>query len=167
MSYLIPANKLYFFKDRLLLYFKNNNRDFVFFSTPFFMFKEDKKFNFLFSNKFDYSKFLSNLKNLLKINLNIFFIKFKLKGLGYRFKKFSKYLYRFYFTRTSYIYFHKPDNVLVKHRKKRVILLSFNKQVLNDIFIHILNLHKVGPYNRRGFVYPRNIIVKKPGKKVT
>lgn len=125
-----------------------------------------KKIIVIFANKYNFFTFLLHLR--LKLNeLNkIYFLKFRLKGLGYRFRKISNSLFRFYFTRTNYIYFHKPKNIIVKSRKKKVIILSNNKSHLHLVFSHLMLLHTTGPYNRRGFMYPRKIIYLKPGKKV-
>lgn len=168
MKYLLPIKNIKLDKDLISIQFKNNNIDTIFLSCAFLydVDKNQDKINLLFYNKFDYKKFLSRLKQVLNKNLIIYFVKFKIKGLGYRFKRITPNLYRFYFTRTSYIYFHRPANIIVKHRKKRIIMLSNNKQTLNNVLNSILSLHKVGPYNRRGFNYPRQIILKKPGKKV-
>jgi len=164
MKYLIPSEKIDVLKDNIVIKLKH---EFQFpINTAYLMSTNNLGFRLAFFTKFDYARFFSNLNAALRKNLVIFFVKFKLKGLGYRFKKMSSYLYRFYFTRTSYIYLHRPKNVIIKHRKKRIIMLSSDKQRLNNVFNSILYLHKVGPYNRRGFLYPRNIIFKKPGKKI-
>lgn len=96
----------------------------------------------------------------------LFFLKFRLRGLGYRFKRITPFLSRFYFTRTNYIYFHHPQDLFLVSRKRKVILLSFNKQLLHLVFSHILRLYKKSPYNKRGFTSPRRFFRRKPGKKI-
>lgn len=89
-----------------------------------------------------------------------------MRGLGYRFKRITSSLFRFYFTKTNYIYFHCPLSIYLFSRKRKVILLSSNKHLLHLVFSHILRLHKSGPYNKRGFTFPRRVFRKKPGKKI-
>lgn len=89
-----------------------------------------------------------------------------MRGLGYRFRRITPLLSRFYFTKTNYIYFHHPASFFLVSRKRRVIMLSYDRQLLHTVFSHILRLHKAGPYNKRGFTYPRRIFRRKPGKKV-
>lgn len=89
-----------------------------------------------------------------------------MRGLGYRFRRITSFLFRFYFTRTNYIYFHCPRSILLLSRKRRVILVSSDKHKLHLVFSHIMKLHRVGPYNKRGFTYPRRVFRRKPGKKV-
>jgi ribosomal protein L6P/L9E len=96
----------------------------------------------------------------------IYFLRLRLKGLGYRIKRFTSHFYRFYFTRTNYIYFHLPQTLIFKRRKKKIILLSTNYHLVRLVFAHLMLLHKVGPYNRRGFTYPRQIIFLKIVKKI-
>lgn len=96
----------------------------------------------------------------------IFFLKFRMRGLGYRFRRITSSLFRFYFTKTNYIYFHCPSSIYLFSRKRKIILLSSNKHLLHLVFSHILRLHKSGPYNKRGFTFPRRVFRKKPGKKI-
>lgn len=96
----------------------------------------------------------------------VFFLRFRIRGLGYRFRRITPFLFRFFFTRTNYIYFHRPATVHLFFRKRRIILLSDHKEQLHTVFSHILRLHRAGPYNRRGFMFPRRVFRRKPGKKV-
>lgn len=89
-----------------------------------------------------------------------------MKGLGYRVRRLSKYLYRFYFTKTNYIYLHLPQNIYIYLRKRRMFLVSRDKGLLHHFVKQILALHRPSPYNRRGFVFPRYLRRRKPGKKV-
>lgn len=121
---------------------------------------------FIFISKSAYLAFLSHFTNLInKVSL-IFFLKLRLRGLGYRIRRYTSFFYRFYFTRTNYIYFHVPAALVVKKRKKRILLLSTNYHLVRLVFANLMLLHKVGPYNRRGFAYPRQIIFLKPVKKL-
>jgi hypothetical protein len=80
-------------------------------------------------------------------------------------KRLSKNLYRFYFIKVNYIYVHVPDCVLVKLKKRRIFLLSYNFCVLQILMTYLLLLKSVTVYNRKGLLYPREMIFMKPGKK--
>lgn len=96
----------------------------------------------------------------------LFFFKLKMRGLGYRVRRITRLLYRFYFTKTNYIYLHLPANVWIFLRKRRLFFVSRQKDLLNQLVKHILRLHPPSPYNKRGFTFPRYLRRRKPGKKV-
>lgn len=89
-----------------------------------------------------------------------------MRGLGYRVRKITSSLFRFYFTKTNYIYFHLPPSIFLAIRKRRLFFLSHQKDLLASLVKHILTLHHESPYNRRGFTFSRYIRRRKPGKKV-
>jgi len=120
----------------------------------------------LFSNHFFYASFLAHLFVCIRKFSAMFFLKLKIRGLGYRIRRYAKALYRFYFTRTNYIYFNVPLNLIVRRRKKKLLLISPDYSLVRLVFAHLMLLHTVGPYNRRGFSYPRQIIFLKPKKKI-
>lgn len=45
-----------------------------------------------------------------------------MRGLGFRVRKLSNSLFRFFFTSVNYFYLHSPKNVLVKIRKENCFL---------------------------------------------
>lgn len=170
MKSLLPITNLVLLKNSNK-FVVNNQSGSLFFYCPHYFFvsncsKGPHSLKLLFRSKESVKTFLKHLFFLVKCLNKVFFVKLKVRGLGYRFKRISSNLYRFYFTRTNYIYLHRPKDVIIKSRKRRIILLSYNVQQLHMIFNHLLLLHKVGPYNRRGFTYPRRIIKLKPGKKI-
>jgi hypothetical protein len=120
----------------------------------------------LFTSKQLFKGFISNLATTVNQLTLIYFLKLKLRGLGYRFKKYCNYLYRFYFTKTNFIYLHLPIDILIKSRKRRIILIGSNYARLRMLYSAILCLKQPGPYNRRGFTFPRRLILLKIGKKV-
>lgn len=121
---------------------------------------------FLFINKFLYLSFIKHFLSLYKRISFIYSVKLRLKGLGYRIRKITKYLYYFFFNYTNMFYFYIPKNILLKWYKKRILLISNNFSILKLIFSNILMLKKIGPYRLRGLRYSRQIIfIKKRIKK--
>lgn len=132
----------------------------------FFFINKPAYISLLFKTKYHFLSVLKHITYLLRYINKIFIVKLKLKGLGYRIKKYCIHLYRFYFTKTNYIYLHVPKYMIVRSRKRRMIIVSSNYSLLRTVFVHILLLKSTGPYNRRGFIYPRVIMFLKHGKKV-
>jgi len=115
----------------------------------------------LFSFNFFFKHFVNNLIKLSKL----FFFRIRIKGLGYRIKKISNNLYRFFFTSTNFFYFHIPFNVLIKYKMRRMLFISNDLVMLKVLIAHLLMLKKIIPYFLRGVFSPRKLIVLKPGKK--
>lgn len=155
--------------NKLFVTSRSQSKIYFFYLPSFFYYKPlstTKRLQLFFVNHFSYTSFLAHLFNCLSKLSSVFFLKLKIKGLGYRIRRYAKALYRFYFTRTNYIYFHVPVNVIVRRRKKRLLLISSDYALVRLVFAHLMLLHTVGPYNRRGFSYPRQIVFLKPKKKI-
>lgn len=129
------------------------------------------KFYFIYANKiifyslFDYKSFLNHFINEYLKSFNFSFCKLKLRGLGYRVKHISNCLIRFFLGFTNYYFLHVPYDILIKAKRRRLLLISSNKQLLSCITLNILFLQKLSPYKKRGIHFPRQIILMKPGKK--
>lgn len=138
-----------------------------FYKLPNFKNNISTKCQLLFVSKYDYMSFIIAFKTSLRSSSMFYTIRFKIKGLGLKFKKLTKNLYYFFFNYTNMYYMYIPADILVKRRKKRIILLSRNLTKLKTIFTEILLLKNIGPYRLRGFKYPRQIILlKKKNKKL-
>ena len=122
-------------------------------------------FSFMFLKKYFFKSFLSHLNNFIKKISFIYFFRLRIKGLGYRIRKFTNNLYRFFFTSTNYFYFHVPKNILIKYKLRKLILISNDLVALKTILAHLLMLKKIIPYFLRGLFSPKSLIVLKPGKK--
>lgn len=155
-----------FFLNTSIIFFKGI-MGIIFFKLPsFYFFKYSTLFfSFLFTNNFYFFSFIKHFNYFYQRIFNYYFIKFRIKGLGYRLRKINNYLYRFFFNITNFIYFHIPLNILIKTKRKRVILLSHDLSILKMVLAHLLLLKKFTTYRRRGLVYPRQITNLKIGKK--
>lgn len=131
----------------------------------FFILMKDYSISFLFLNRFF---FISVFKHFSYLYRRLFFfnyVKLKIRGLGYRIKKVCSSLFYFFFGHTNFFYFHVPQNVIVRSRKRKLILLSNNLFVLKLLLAHLLLLKKLSVYRIRGLLYPKQIVVLKIGKK--
>jgi len=163
---LSPKIELFFSEVKSLFFVRGLLGCFVLKFPSFFFYKLAKNnFSFVFLNRFFYFAILKHFQVFYKRLFFFSYIKFKIKGLGYRIRKITNSLYRFFFGHTNFFYFHIPANVIAKARKRKFILLSNDVFLLKLIFAHMLLLKRISVYRIRGLVYPRYIVILKIGKK--
>lgn len=165
LKFTIGFNFCFFINTSLM--FLKGTMGIVFFKMPsiYFFRYSLSMFSFLFLNSFFFRSFIKNIGYLNRRISNYFFVKFKIKGLGFRFYRINDNLYRFFFNFTNFYYFHIPSNILIKSKRKKVLLLSNDLSKLKIVLAHLLLLKKFTVYRIRGLVYPRQIIILKIGKK--
>lgn len=167
--------KYYILKKQLNLYFSNKNAyiylknriGLIKLKLPsiFYYYKNLTLTKLSLFNNQNFKSLINNLFNSYKkLNL-IYFIKLKIKGLGYRFRKLSTNFYYFFFNYTNMYYINLPKNIIIKWYKKRLILVSFDFNLIKLIMSTIIILKKLGPYQIRGLKYPKQIILLKQKKK--
>ena len=132
----------------------------------FFYMGTNSLFTIAFTNRGSYATLLALVKYKIQQYTLIYMARLRIRGLGYRIRRFCAHLYRFYFTKTNFIYVHVPVSILIRLRKRRIIILASNYPQLRSLLVGILLLKSTGPYNRRGFVYPRRMLFLKKGKKI-
>lgn len=167
-QYQLPIQQIILFPNRNVLgvvarygYFHIQLPHFFFFA------KASSQFTLAFTNRSSYASLLAIIKYKIKHATLIYMARLRIRGLGYRIRRFSSHLYRFYFTKTNFIYVHVPMSILIRLRKRKIIILASNYPSLRSLLVGILLLKSTGPYNRRGFVYPRRMLFLKKGKKIT
>lgn len=98
------------------------------------------------------NKFFSILNNFLvlyKRLFKLFFFRIKLKGLGFRLKKLNKKLYKIFMAYNHSYYWHSQKKILIKKKGKKLLIISNNKECLNDLYIHLLIFEKIDKYIRK------------------
>jgi hypothetical protein len=133
---MVQITKTYLFPVKLkIFYFLNesficlvNETNFIVFKLPLYFFLNFYRngFSFLFLNYFFFKTFLNNFVLLQRKIIFFYSFYIKIKGLGYRFLRISKFLYRFFFITTNYFYFHLPQTIMLKRRRKRLLFLGSN-----------------------------------------
>jgi ribosomal protein L6P/L9E len=88
-----------------------------------------------------------------------------MRGLGYRVKHITTDVIRFFIGTTNFYYFIAPYSVIVRVRRRKLLLIGFDKSLLIVIFLSFFCLKKIIPYKLRGFFFPRQVVLMKPGKK--
>ena|ERR1700753_2188601 len=161
---LVQHFNFFFIAGKSLFFFKSYNFVLVFKINAFFFYDSEKK-SFIFRDKKGFVDFMTNFFLLYRKIFSIYFLKFKVRGLGYRIKFLKGGIYRFFLGTTNYIYFYMPKEVLVKSRRRRMFLISNDFLKLRTVFVNFLLLKKLIPYKLRGIFFPKQIIFLKPGKK--
>jgi hypothetical protein len=167
----------YFFGENFKLYFlmKNNyiilekKSRFFFLKLPYIYFykyrkKNERIFSFIFFKFFHYISFFKHVLQLYNKLSSFYFLKLKLKGLGYRIIHISKFLIKFFFNRNNFFYLHLPKTILFRYKIRRLFFLSTRLMDLRNLMINLLLLKKYLVYRLSGLFYPRQIILLKPGK---
>ena len=165
-SFLVKNSKFFYFKNNNDFYFKNILGFLKNSMLSSFYIKNNNNNNYLlFIKKKIYNNFINNFFLFFNKFYKFFFLKLRLRGLGYRIKKISKKLYRFFFAFNHYFYFHVSKEIFFKHRRRNLIIFSNNLSKLNDIFSHLLMLKKLDFYERNNtFVISKKILFFKKRK---
>jgi hypothetical protein len=152
-------------KHKGLFFIKNRRGVFVLRLPSIYFLQQQEEFSFSlrFLQKSSFRSFFQCFSAKLKIYF--YYFKIKVRGLGYRIKKLTNNLFRFFLGTTNYFFFHVPEDILVRARRRRMLLVSYNKEKLNLVFSHLLLLKQLIPYKLRGVFYPKQVILLKPGKK--
>lgn len=132
----------------------------------YFYRSSSKEISFLFLRKQPFVAFLRHLSYFHQRLLKFFFVRLRLRGLGYKFKRFAPFLFRFYFTLEMFTYFHVPSNVLCRSRKGRILLLSNDLALLKSVLAELLLLRKAGGYNKRGLWYSKSLLFLRKRRKI-
>src|SRR3982751_987277 len=165
-KYIFIKNFNYFinleYRVMLILY---KSRNFLIKLPPFFFFFKNKNMlKFLFINYMYYKNFYKYIFRFYSKFFPFYYFKLKLKGLGFRVRILSKFLIRIYYNRSNYYYMHISNSILLKYRTRQLFFLSTNNITLKLSIINLLLLKKFSVYRFNGLIYPRIILLVKPGK---
>lgn len=93
-----------------------------------------------------------------------YYIFIDLVGLGYKVKKITNMVYRFYLGQSHYIYIYVPSEVFFWAYQSKVTLFSIYADKLFSLSTSIMLLRKLNAYKLRGLIRPGQIIILKEGK---
>jgi len=102
--------------------------------------------SFLFLTKSNFVILKNKLINLLTFNNDLFFARLKLKGLGFRLKRYGRFLFRLFLGFNHFFYVHLPNYIYIKSRKKKLIFLSRSKILLFLFFWQVIEIRKLIVY---------------------
>jgi hypothetical protein len=156
---------IYFLLKNNYIIIKKKSR-FFFIKLPYIYFykKTHNFFSFFFINKFHYISFFRHILHLYNKLCFFYYLRLKLKGLGYRIIHISTSLVKFFFNRSNFFYLHLPNSILFRYKIRRLFFLSTKLTDIRNLLINLLLLKKYIVYRLSGLFYPRQIILLKPGK---
>lgn len=90
----------------------------------------------------------------------------ELIGLGFRIRKITSRVYRFFWGHANYVYLFTPSTALVEydHDNRMIFLFSAHVSVVNDLASYLMILKRLSVYRVAGFVRPGRIIRLNSGK---
>lgn len=128
-SYNLSNNINFCYSTKLsCFFFKNMSGIFVLRLPSFYFFSKMSlnKLVFIFLNKFFFKSFIKHLFCLSNRLSIAYFVKLRIRGLGFRMRSISDVMYYFFFNYTNYYYFFSPKTLLIRVYKKRMLLISFD-----------------------------------------
>src|ERR1044072_1259045 len=156
---------LYVFLKQNYIILKKNSRIFLLKIPYIYFFKlKNNNISLLFINYFCYISFFKHIIQLYIKLSSFYYLRLKLKGLGYRIIHVSKYLIKIFFNRSNFFYVYIPKTILFRYKIRRLFFLSTKITDLRLLMINLLLLKKYIVYRLSGLFYPRQIILLKPGK---
>jgi hypothetical protein len=157
--YKVNNTSFKFEKKNDILYLFNKISFLKLFLPTIYFYKQSKSdIHFIYLNKPIFTSILRHIINYFNVAIKFYFFRIRLRGLGYKIKKYATKLYRFFFAYNHYFYFHVPLDVFIKRRRRTLIFFCNNKIKLNDIFSHLLLLKKIDLYERNNtFIVSRQI----------
>jgi len=157
--------KIYFLLKNNYMILEKKSRFFFLKLPHIYFYKDDNiKLSFFFINYFHFITFFKHILQLYNKLSSFYYLKLKLKGLGYRIIHISKFLIKLFFNRNNFFYVHLPKTILFRYKIRRLFFLSTKLVDLRNLMINILLLKKYIIYRLSGLFYPRQIILLKPGK---
>jgi len=169
----ILSNCNFFSKDIIVYFLLKQNyiilrkkSRFFFLKIPYIYYYKFNKgvMSFYFFNYFCYISFFKHIVQFYKKLSLFYYLRLKLKGLGYRIIHISKFLIKIFFNRSNFFYVYIPRTILFRYKIRRLFFLSTKLVDLKILMINILLLKKYIIYRLSGLFYPRQIILLKPGK---
>jgi hypothetical protein len=157
-------NIYFFFKANYIILKKKTRFFFLKLPYNYFYKIENKIINIIFNNYFHYISLFKHIVQLYSKLISFYYLRLKLKGLGYRIVHISKNLIKIFFNRSNFFYLHLPLTILFKYKIRRLFFLSTKLMDLRNLMITFLLLKKYIIYRLSGLFYPRQIILLKPGK---
>jgi hypothetical protein len=157
-------NIIFFIKKNYIIMKKKSR--FFFLKLPSIYFIKLKKnlISFFFLKIFHYISFFRHIMHLYNKLCSFYYLRLKLKGLGYRIIHISTKLIKIFFNRSNFFYIHLPNTILFKYKIRRLFFLSTKLIDIRNLLINLLLLKKYIIYRLSGLFYPRQIILLKPGK---
>lgn len=154
------------------IYFNNNSfSNSIELSSKMLIRQSKDLLNLRFINNYgDFSNFISKSVTISKKSNKVGFVELDLIGLGFRVRKLTSNIYRFFFGKANFLYIFVNKNIIFKSysndslKIRRVYIMGNNITFVNNLSAAILLLQPLNSYRVTGVVDPRKVIVLRSGK---
>ena len=160
-NYLIKIRLNFFLFTKLNILLIKGKFGIIFLYLPkYYFYKlENNKFLFCFLNKYFFYYLLKQFFFIYKKFYKFFYFRLRLKGLGYRIKRMTKKIYRFFLAYNHYFYFFVPIDIYIWQKKRNFLALSIDKIRINNLFNQLLLIKKLDFFERtNSFIVPKKIL---------
>lgn len=95
-----------------------------------------------------------------------FFAELELIGLGFRIRKISSKVYRFFWGHSNFVYLFVPNDLLVEYSPddRLIFFFGFSAALVNGFSTYLMLLKRLSSYRITGFVRPGVVIRLNSGK---
>jgi len=129
INYRLKKEVKIFFSKKLSLLFIRGSLGTVYINLPsiyYVKFISSSNFSFSFRNYFFFRSFVRHMLSLYNMTYKFFFIKLKIRGMGYFMRMVMDNICYFFFNRTNFFYLIAPSSLFVQVYRKRIFLVSHN-----------------------------------------
>jgi len=127
---LLVKTDIYISLSLSALFLKNSfGTLYIYLPSTYFIKKDinsSNKITLLFKEAKKYESFINHLFVLYDRLFHFYYVKIKIRGLGYRMREIGENFYYFFFNYTNYYYLYCPYNVIISIFKKKLLALSLN-----------------------------------------
>lgn len=124
----------------------------------------------IINNYSAFSSIISKSLTMLAKSNKVGFVELDLIGLGFRVRKLTSNIYRFFFGKANFLYIFINKDIIFKSysndslKIRRVYVIGNNISFVNNLSAAILLLQPLNSYRVTGVVDPRKVIVLRSGK---
>lgn len=119
-----------------------------------------------FNRKSEFWSIFWKIVNFNRKFTSAFFVELELVGLGFRIRKISSTVYRFFWGYATFVYLFVPHDLLVEYLPDDRTIFFFGTEVsvVNDFSSYLMLLKKMSTYRVTGFIRPGKIVRLNSGK---
>lgn len=119
-----------------------------------------------FNQSIPFWSFFWKIINFTRSLESAFFVELELIGLGFRIRKISSTVYRFFWGYATFVYLFVPQDILVEYLpdERTIFFFGIDISIINNFSSYLMLLKKLSTYRVTGFVKPGKVIRLNSGK---
>lgn len=119
-----------------------------------------------FNSKSNFWSFFWKILTFNRALSSAFFVELELIGLGFRIRKISSTVYRFFWGYATFVYLFVPKDILLEYSQddRTVFFFGIDPAAVNGLSSYLMLLKKLSTYRVTGFIKPGKVIRLNSGK---